>query len=216
MSRSFKARTSHTEENPQLCGLGDITGCSREIKDLGRVTSAIQEGDECFYLTCQGTDALPALQIEKSAKRDDYDTLYRVTPSGKTRQVGKGSWTRQVPIFKWQEWRCDSGCRPGSGTFPAACAKIHKGGGWHDVTVWEKMVHEDCAAAAGYATPNGKVIAHVGARPLGLAHSVSKTAESPFMDLARAADEVPNAEVEALPEPPAPKADGLDWLDGLY
>ncbi len=228
MSRSFKARTSHTADNPQLCGLGDITGCHREIDGLGQVANAIQEGDECFYLTCRGSDAQPTLQIERSAKRDDYDTLYRVTPSGKTRTVGKGAWTKQVPIFKWQEWSCDSGCRPGSGTFPAACAKIHKGGGWHDVTVWEKMVHEDCAASTGYRTPNGKVTARVGDRTRGYAHSVAKNAESPFMDLARAAESEEPEESEedydareardekARAPKPAPKNDGLDWLDGLY
>lgn len=88
-SRVFKAKTSHTEESPQLCGLS------------GR---QIQKGDECFYLTCSGDGANPERQIFASKMKDGYETGFRVVPSGRTRTIGEGTrWERQVPIYKWQE-----------------------------------------------------------------------------------------------------------------
>lgn len=88
-SRVFKARTSHTEENPQLCGLS------------GR---PIRRGDDCFYLTCSGEGANPGRQIFASKKKDGYETGFRVIPSGRTRTIGAGTrWERQVPIYKWQQ-----------------------------------------------------------------------------------------------------------------
>jgi hypothetical protein len=214
-SRTFKARTSHTASDPQLCGLHDITGCSQTIDGLGEVEGAIKRGDCCFYLTCLGTEAAPTAQIQRSNKKDDYDTGYRVTPSGKTRTVGRPPYTKELPIFKWQEWRCQYGCGPSSGLSPVECASERHGGGWYDVLVWEKMVHVACAASAAYLVPGQATEAHRGARTQGHGHQLAQTPESPMMDLARAGED----ESEAPPPPAAkPKDDDdgeWDWLDDI-
>jgi len=131
-----------------------------------------------------GDSAQPSAQIQRSNKKDDYDTGYRVVPSGRTRSVGKPPYTREVPIFKWQEWICPQRC----GSTPVDCGKAGNGhgGGWHDVAVWEKMAHVQCAADAGYQTPWGSTTAHRGDRTKGHAHRISPVKESPLMDLGRA------------------------------
>lgn len=160
-SKSFPARTGHTPSNPQLCGLHAQSGCSNvaPAKDANgddieqEVPGAILKKERCFYLTCRGDQATPKSQIKSSKKADGCDTGFRIIPSGKTRTVGKAPYTRQVPIFKWQEQAGD--------------------GRWHDLLVWEKMVHEDCAAQCGYQTPGVKGHAHRGKRTKGFAHRVN-------------------------------------------
>ena len=161
-SRSFEAKTGHTASNPQLCGLHGSTGCASE-----GVEGAIMQGQMCFYLTCKGNEARPAYQIQKSNKRDDYSTGYRIVKTG-TRTVGKEPFTRQQPVFGWQEQR---------------------NGRWHDLVVWERMVHTLCAEEAGYVAPGDRTIANPGDRTQRHAHQVSKTPESPLKELARVIDE---------------------------
>lgn len=210
MARIWQATTSHSEDDPQICGLHDTTGCIGEIDGLGSVPGGIRGTDQgrddahdCFYLTCRGTDAAPAAQIQSSRKADDYDTGYRQTPSGKYREVGScrkghqssadcsaakcvvGNW-RNKKLWKWQEYRCASA---GGVHSPVDCENAgHSGGGWRDVLVWEKAVHAQCASDAGYVVPGRRVTAFRGARTLGYAHQVAQTPESPLMDLGRALD----------------------------
>lgn len=187
----FKARTTHTATNPQVCGLHEVTGCSAHIDGLGDVPGAIigtdtagDLADKCFYLTCLGTDARPERQIFTSKKKDDYDTGYRVVPSGKYRTVGNGRFTYQKPIFKHQEWSCKSDftCKRS----PVDCAAEGHMGGWRDVRTWEKMVHADCAVNATYSVPGHETDAYKGARTEGLGHELEDTFESPLEDLGRA------------------------------
>jgi len=200
-SRAFAATTSHSPNDPQLCGLHNVTGCCADI-DGEEFEGAIRKGQRCFYLTCRGDAALPERQIQGSKKKDGYDTGYRQTPSGQYREVGScrkghqsqkeceenscgsGRWWKKK-LFKWQEWRCPNNC----GKDPVACGRSSHGGGWHDVQVWERMVHVGCAIDAGYRVPAGETMAHKGNRTKGLAHRVSKLKENPMMDLARILDE---------------------------
>lgn len=119
-SRVFAARSSHRPHDPQLCGLSDLTGCN-----------PIQRGEMCLYLTCLGDAAQPVAQIERSGREDGFSTGFRVVASGRTRTVSVGTrFERQVPVFKWQQRDAQ--------------------GRWHDVVVWERMVHADCARRMGY------------------------------------------------------------------
>jgi len=163
-SRVFEARTSHTSVNPQICGLTEATGCSATTEDGVEVEGAILKGDMCFYLTCLGDQASPASQIQRSNKKDDYSTGYRVIPSGRTRTVGKPPFTREQIIFKWQEQGPDER--------------------WHDVEVWEKMVHHGCAERLGYQTPQRKTMAHKGDRTEGMNHRVKPKPISGLEELA--------------------------------
>lgn len=193
-SRPFPAKTTHSAADPQICGLHSVTGCVTTISGMGEVPGAIRGKDTdkrnpqfCFYLTCRGFDAKPDAQIQRGTRDDDYATGFRVVPSGKVREVGKAPYTRKVPIFKWQEWRCkdDATCD----LPPAQCNGAGHKGGWHDVVVWEKMVHSKCAELAGFSVPDGRTEAHRGNRTEGFRHQVAEQAESPMMDLARALDE---------------------------
>lgn len=154
-SRVFAAKSSHRPSDPQLCGLCDITGCSPIVK-----------GEMCLYLTCLGDNARPAAQIERGEKEDNYATGFRVVPSGKKRLVSPGTrWERMVPIFKWQQ--------------------RGQGDQWHDIVVWERLVHADCARQAGYRVSGKQTEAIRGRRTQGHAHVASAVPESPLMDLAR-------------------------------
>lgn len=198
-SRTFPARTSHSVNDPQICGLHEVTSCSAQISGQD-IPGAIKQGQQCFYLTCRGDDARPVAQIEGSNRKDDYETGFRQTPSG-SREVGHcrrkhtsqedcdnngcglGRWYRKK-IYKWQEWRCQQNC----GATPIECGRAHAGG-WHDVTVWERMVHVICAEQAGYRVPGSQTQAHRGNRTIGTAHCLSNIAESPMLDLARLMEE---------------------------
>lgn len=165
-SKAFPARTSHTSKKDQICGLHESSGCSAGVVleadgDEENVLGAILEGDLCFYLTCRGDQATPKNQIQRSNKKDGYSTGYRTIPSGRTRTVGKAPYTREVPIFKWQELGPDDQ--------------------WHDVAVWEKMAHVQCAEGLKYKTPVHRGKAHKGARTKGFAHRV-KTAPIPVLE----------------------------------
>lgn len=167
-SRSFKARTSYSASNPQLCGLVESSGCCTSVDDV-EVDGAIARGQMCFYLTCRGDQAKPERQIQKSNKKDGYSTGFRIVPSGRTRTVGRPPYTREVVVFKWQEQG--------------------QVGRWHDVTVWEKMVHEDCARKLGYRAPGDSTTAHKGDRTEGFAHKVSPNPISGLEELAIVAHE---------------------------
>ncbi len=168
-SRTFKARTTHSADNPQLCGLHEASTCCQPIEDADgneeEIPGAIVAGQECFYLTCRGEDASPGMQIQRSNKKDGYSTGYRVIPSGRHRIFkDRRGVEHKKPIFKWQE-QADDGC-------------------WHDVKVWERMVHAECAEHLGYKVSTTSTSAFRGARTLGHAHQVKKEAISPLEELA--------------------------------
>jgi len=168
----FKAKTSHSERNPQHCGLSG---------------QEIAKGDLCFYLTCRGKEAHPEQQIVilryeektwrgKTKLKPVYsgpgNLPWRSVPSGNYRTIAEGThFERRVPIFKWQEER---------------------DGVWLDVETWENMVLLEEATERGYQPPRtktGKIrktVARKGARTEGHAHSVGKV-ESPLLALARVA-----------------------------
>ena len=175
----FKAKTGHTTENPQICGLS------------GR---RIFKGDDIFYLTCRGDRAQPEEQVTivdyeektyrgKTRMKPIYEgpnaRKWKSVPSGNYRTVGAGTpWEKKVPIFKWQE---------------------EVDGVWHDVKTWENAVHLEEAVKRGYQvrkTKTGKIartVARKGDRTVGYAHNVGEP-ENVLLALARLADE------EAFPE----------------
>lgn len=168
-SRTFKARTTHSTDDPQICGLHEPSGCCSNIEDadgnVEEVPGAIQAGQECFYLTCQGDQASPGMQIQRSNKKNNYETGFRVIPSGRHRVFkDRRGVEHKKPIFKWQE-QGDDGC-------------------WHDVKVWERMVHASCAEQLGYKVSSTSTSAHRGARTLGHAHQVKKDEINPLEELA--------------------------------
>lgn len=169
-SRTFKARTTHSSTDPQLCGLRISSCCCHAVEDGDETVEApgaIVSGQECYYLTCRGTEASPGMQIQSSNKKDGYSTGYRVIPSGRHREYkDRRGIIHRKPIFKWQEQAAD-GC-------------------WHDVTVWERMVHVDCAEKLGYKVPRSRTSAFRGARTEGHAHKVAPTPISVLEELAAA------------------------------
>lgn len=168
-SRTFKARTTHSPDSPQLCGLSEASCCNHSIEvEEGveeDVPGAIVAGQECLYLTCRGNDASPGMQIQRSNKKNNYETGYRVIPSGRHRVYkDRRGVEHKKPIFKWQE-QGEDGC-------------------WHDVKVWERMVHASCAEQLGYFVSEQSTSAFRGARWKGHAHQVNKDAISPLEELA--------------------------------
>lgn len=155
-SRVFQAKTSHTEDNPQLCGLS------------GR---KIAKGDDCFYLTCRGDAAHPERQIFASNAKTDFETGFRVIPSGRKRTIGAGTrWEREVAVYKWQEQGPDER--------------------WHDIVVWEQMALVEEAVRRGYKPPldkNGnpyRTVARKGDRTQGHAHMANEKPISALEELA--------------------------------
>ena len=170
-SRTFKARTTHSSNDPQLCGLHEASGCCHSVEideDTSEdVPGAIIAGQECYYLTCRGDSAAPSMQIQRSNKKDGYSTGYRTIPSGKFREhKARNGTIYRKPIYKWQEQGPN--------------------GRWHDVTVWERMVHVACAAQLGYRVSDTSTSAFRGARTQGHAHQVSETPISGLEELAAA------------------------------
>ena len=173
MSRVFKARTSHSDGNPQLCGL---TG------------TPIQEGDYCFYLVCNGKQARPEYQIsvvrEESKKGTKYKKKIRETPDGTPFfSVCTGEWetfkkangkTGRRKVFEWQT------------EDPVTGARI-------PVKVWSNMVLASAAEKLGYRVPKtakGKYItttAHQGERTRGYEHRLADEAEPAMVTVAKAA-----------------------------
>lgn len=136
-SRAFDARTG-----AGLCGLCGV---------------AFQAGERAFYLTCAGDGARRESQVERSDSASGYSTGFRSIPSGTFRTVGRGRYSRQVAVFKWQERR---------------------GSRWFDLAVWEQMCHVACASTRGYRIPSGETTAKKGTRTEGHAHRVAEMAQA--------------------------------------
>ena len=174
-SRVFKARTSHSEGNPQLCGLS---------------STPIQEGDYCFYLVCSGQSARPEYQISvvreeetKGRNGKKYSKKIRENPQGQQFfSVFTGQWetfkkangkTGKRRVYEWQ-------------TENAEGARI-------PVVVWSNMVLASAAETLGYSVPKnakGTYIttkAHVGDRTRGFEHQSAQEAEPAMVTIAKAA-----------------------------
>jgi hypothetical protein len=181
-SRTFKARTTHTNTDPQLCGLHNASGCAATLafEQDGEtveqeVAGAIVKDQECLYLTCRGDDANPERQIQRSNKKDGYSTGYRTIPSGRYREyTDRRGVIHKKPIFKWQEQDGD--------------------GRWHDVKVWERMAHTDCATKLGYFVSDAHTTAFRGNRTKGHAHNVNSTPISGLEEVAAMEYEAEQAE----------------------
>ena len=181
-SRTFAARTTHSPNDPQLCGLSESSLCCGTVtyeKDGDEVTEeipgAILKDEDCIYLTCKGDQASPLAQIQSSKKKDGYDTGYRVIPSGRFKEyTDRRGVIHKKPIFKWQEQGPN--------------------GRWHDVKVWERMVHVDCAVKLGYFVSGSRTTAFAGNRTKGHAHTINPTPISGLEELAAATYEADQAE----------------------
>jgi hypothetical protein len=203
-SRVFKARTAHTAENPQICGLTDVE---------------ISEGDWCFYLVCGGDKAKPEFQVRVVREEE---TTYRgrkrtkkihETPKAipcrveggrtiyadKWHNVCTGQWeVYEKPdgskgrrkVFEWQIEDPDTGAR-------------------YPVEVWSNMVLASAAEKLGYHVlkdAKGRyrtTVAHQGDRTQGHEHRIADEAEPAMVTLAKAAmspEEAGEVAPEVTPE----------------
>ena len=202
-SRVFEARTSHTPDNPQLCGL---TG------------HPIQKGDLCFYLVCEGDQARPEWQVRQiqtvttAGGRGRRRKTRKVYESNRTGRPFRCTWTGE-----WEEFEKQDGSTGRRRVYEWQVEQAD--GSMKTVEVWSNMVHVEAAEQLGYDIPKDgkgkyrKTKAHRGDRTQGHEHKIAKEAENPLLTLAKAGlspeerGEVapqPEAKVEAKPEPEAP------------
>jgi len=174
-SRAFKARTPHTPENPQICGL---TGAH------------IQEDDLCLFLVCDGKDAKPEYQVVQVDEVEYQDSrgktrtrkVYESKQGRPFRCIWTGEWESFVKadgkkgrrrVYEWQVEGAD--------------------GSMFSVDVWSNMVHVKAALDLGFEVRRKKdgslmtTSAFKGDRTRGNEHRVSKEAEAPLVTLAKAA-----------------------------
>jgi hypothetical protein len=166
-SRVFKAKTGHSEEKPQICGLSN-----REVS----------KGDPIMYLVCHGSDARPEYQIKNTAGADEK-TNYEMDDGRQFRSVF-GGWHKNEETgkrekqFTWQEQKGTD-----ADGYPI----------WATVTCWSHIVLAEVAEKLGYSVKkkkNGKwstTTAHEGDRAVGSEHTVSEESENAMEVLARAA-----------------------------
>jgi len=174
-SRVFRARTGHTPEKPQRCGLSD-----REI----------HEGDLVMYLVCRGSDARPEYQI-RVVREEETETTWRgrtrrrverdyATPDGRQFRSVFSGWEvgddgKRRKVFSWQERH-----------------EINGQEVWMPVNCWSRLVLAEVAADLGYEVRRRKdgrwqmTRAFRGDRNVGNEHSVSNEPESPLAAVARA------------------------------
>lgn len=194
-SRVFKATTSHSDANPQLCGLS---------------TTPIKEGDWCFYLVCAGKDARPEFQI--SVVREEEYSYRGRKQSRKVRETPDGRQFFSVFTGEWEEFTKADGTKGKRRVYewqvedPSTGARI-------PVTVWSNMVLASAAEKLGYVVPKngkGKFIttkAHKGDRTKGFEHRLGEE-EPAMVTIAKAALSDEDAGIVAPEEParPAPEA----------
>jgi len=186
-SPAFKARTTWTRDEPQVCGLHHLTGCTHDVEGYGPIGGALIKDQKVAYLTCKGTVGLPEHQVFKSKRDTDYETGFRVVPTGngscrrghsfgmdeceqddRKRKRCPRCYCMAKPDFQWQERDAE--------------------GRWHYVETWERMVHVACAHQAGFRVL-GQTNAHVGSRTKGYAHTEGR-AEGGLEALAHLAAEL--------------------------
>jgi hypothetical protein len=114
------------------------------------------------------------MQVFRSGKDSNYESGYRVVVAGEVplfRDNGTPllRYGKQVVqrTFKWQKEGAD---------------------GFHDVVVWDHMVHTACAARLGFALNQREGIARKGSRTEGRHNVTAPVAESPLEALSRALD----------------------------
>jgi hypothetical protein len=198
-SRVFKARTSHTPSNPQLCGL---------------TLAEITKGDLCLFLVCHGAEARPEWQVRLVGREAKEGSSYKrnIFESEKTGQpffsVWTGEWesykdangkTKRRRVYEWQV-EGDDGRR-------------------YPVEVWSNMVRLSAAEELGYDIPrdgDGKVrktTAFKGDRTKGWEQRVAKDSEAPLVTLAKVMLDDEEAGLVA-PAEEAVIEEILDTLDG--
>jgi hypothetical protein len=156
-SRVFKATTSHTATNPQLCGL---TG------------TPIVEGDWCFYLVCAGKDARPEFQI--NVVREEEYTYRGRKQTRKIRETPDGRPFFSVFTGEWETYTKPDGTQGKRRKYEWQTENAQ--GARIPVTVWSNMVLASAAEKLGYNVPRngkGKFIttkAHKGDRTVGFEH----------------------------------------------
>lgn len=200
-SRVFQARTGHSADNPQLCGL---TG------------NPISKGDWIMYLVCHGSDARPEYQITVVAEREvekEYFNRYK-------RRKEKKKVTERDYSLNGREFRTvydGKKLNPTTGKKEKSflwqeCTGIDTDGEkmWRTVKCWSHIVHASAAESLGYevrADKDGKWVtteAFEGDRAVGSEHSVEAEEENAMVALARAV----LTEEEAGLVPPSMEDDG--------
>lgn len=199
-SRVFQARTGHTAENPQLCGL---------------TNNPIHKDDWIMYLVCRGADARPTYQITVVAEREVEKEYYS---RWKRRKVKKKVTERDYAL-NGKEFRTvydGKKLNPKTGKKEKnfiwqECTGIDADGEkqWRDVKCWSHIVHAKAAESLGYtvrADKDGKWVtteAHEGDRAVGSEHTVGEE-ENAMVALARAVLSEEEAGLVAPQDSPEP------------
>ena len=173
-SRVFKAKSGHTPERPQLCGLSN-----REIS----------KGDEILYLVIAGDNARPEYQIKVTREERKKVTFRGRTRTTFDRDYGMDNGRQFRSVFGGWQTNPDTGKR--EKTFEW---QEKKGEVWSPIECWSHIALADVAEELGYdirKRKNGKrqtTTAHDGDRAIGNEHTVNAPETVNAMEvLARAA-----------------------------
>ena len=206
-SRVFKAKSGHTEESPQICGLSN---------------AFISKGDWILYLVCHGTNARPEYQI-KILKEVKKTVVFRGRSKTVTeKDYGMDNGRRFRSVFGGWGQNPDTGKREKVFTWQEFAGLDADGEEvWNPVKCWSHIVLAEVADSLGYEVRkrgNGKwatTTAYKGDRAIGNEHTIDVEGENAMEVLARAAC---TDEELGLVEPSQPEdskiEEILDLLDG--
>ena len=178
-SRVFKAKSGHTKESPQICGLSN---------------AFISKGDWILYLVCHGTNARPEYQI-KILKEVKKTVVFRGRSKTVTeKDYGMDNGRRFRSVFGGWGQNPDTGKREKVFTWQEFAGLDADGEEvWNPVKCWSHIVLAEVADSLGYEVRkrgNGKwatTTAYKGDRAIGNEHTISDEGENAMEVLARAA-----------------------------
>jgi hypothetical protein len=170
----FPARTSHTDSNPQLCGL---TGAH------------IMEKDDCLFLVCDGQSARPEYQVCQIDTVEYKDSRGR-NRSRKVYESKQGRPFRCTWTGEWETYEKADGKKGRRRIYEWQVEGAN--GSMIPVDVWSNMVHASSALELGFelrTNAKGEVVktkAFKGDRTQGREHALAAEAENPLLTLAKA------------------------------
>jgi hypothetical protein len=178
-SRVFKAKTGHTKDRPQICGLSD-----REIA----------EDDHIMYLVCHGGNARPEYQIKVTREEKKQVTFRGRTKTVSERDYGMDDGRRFRSVFGGWQQNQDTGKREKVFQWQELTGLDADGEeNWQPVKCWSHIVLAQVATDLGYdvrCNKKGKwqmTTAHEGDRAIGNEHTLDAEGTNAMEVLARAA-----------------------------
>ncbi len=183
-SRVFQARSAHSAQKPQLCGLSK---------------QPISKDDWIMYLVCHGSNARPEYQIKVVAERQvekEYFCRYKrrkVKKEVTERDYGMGGRTFRT-VYDGKKLNPATGKKEKNFIWQELIGLDADGEQeWRTVKCWSHIVHAQAAADLGYevredASGNwAKTEAFDGDRAVGSEHTVEVEEDNAMVTLARAA-----------------------------